>query len=227
MPDELPESPESVADSQRQTVVLLAVLVEGGLLVGASFLGWALDQPPLLHFAWTASAVLWGVAATLPLLALFFLLLRWPVGPLKRIQRFSEDVIRPLLAPCSVVDLLGISVLAGLGEEMLFRGVLQEAFTGWFHNVWVGIAVASVLFGVLHSITLAYAVLAAVMGAYLGLVWLYADHNLLTVIVTHALYDFAVLLWLLRGPGSAALAGARPDEDRPEPPSEDAGGPSQ
>jgi uncharacterized protein len=211
MSDELPESPESVADAQRQTVVLLTILVEGGLLAAASLLAWMIDQPPLLHFAWTWQAVLWGIAATVPLVIFFFLFLRWPIGPLARIQRFSEQVIRPLLAPCSLLDLLGISVLAGLGEEMLFRGVLQEAFTGWF-NVWVGVIVASLLFGVLHSITFTYALLATLMGVYLGCVFRYADHNLLAVIITHALYDFVVLLWLMRGPGAAEALAAREAE---------------
>jgi membrane protease YdiL (CAAX protease family) len=81
--------------------------------------------------------------------------------------------------------------------------VVQEAFTGWF-NVWIGVLAASLLFGLLHAITFTYAVLAALMGAYLGLVFAYADHNLLVIVVTHALYDFVVLLWLLRGPGAAA-----------------------
>ena len=178
------------------------MLIEGGLLAGASLLGWMIDQPPLRFFQWTLGAVLWGVLAVLPLAALFSLMILWPVGPFKRIQRFSEEVIRPLLAPCSVIDLLGISLLAGLGEEILFRGVLQEAFTGWF-NVWVGVLMASVLFGLMHSITFTYVLLATLMGAYLGCVWLWADHNLLVIVLTHALYDFLVLLWLLRGPGAA------------------------
>jgi uncharacterized protein len=213
MSDELPDTPESIAASQRQTVVLLAILVEGGLLVGASILGWMIDRDPLRHFAWTGAAVLWGVAATVPLMILFGLFLRWPVGPLKGIQRFSEGVMRPLLAPCSVVDLLGISVLAGLGEEMLFRGVLQDAFTGWF-NVWVGVLLTSLLFGALHSITLTYAVLAAVMGAYLSFVWMYTE-NLLVVVIAHALYDFLVLMWLLRGPGAAAALAAHEAAEKP------------
>lgn len=202
MSDDLPESPESDMAARRQTVVLLAILVEGGLLASASLLGWMLDQPPLRFFHWTLSAVVWGVVATLPLVVLFFVFQRLPIGPLKRIQRFSEEVIRPLLAPCTLVDLLGISALAGLGEEMLFRGVVQAAFARWF-NVWVGVAAASVLFGLLHSITFTYAVLATLMGAYLGWVWLSADQNLLVIVITHALYDFVVLLWLLRGPGAA------------------------
>jgi membrane protease YdiL (CAAX protease family) len=202
MSEELPESPESEADARRQTVVLLAVLIEGGLLVGASLLGWMIDQPPLRFFAWTYQAVLWAVAATLPLIALFFLFLRWPIGPLQRIQRFSEEVIRPLMAPCSLIDLLGISLLAGLGEEVLFRGVVQEAFKNWF-SLWVGVLVASVLFGLMHAITFTYALLAGLMGAYLGLVFWYTD-NLLVAVLTHALYDFVVFVWLLRGPGAAA-----------------------
>ena len=203
MSDEFPESPESDLEARRQTVVLLAVLVEGGLLASASLLGWMIDQPPLRFFAWTLRGVFWGVVAALPLVALFFVFQRLPIGPLQRIQRFSEEVIRPLLAPCSWIDLLGISTLAGLGEETLFRGVLQEAVTRWFNNVWVGIIAVSILFGLMHSITFTYVVLASLMGAYLGCVWLYADHNLLVIVITHALYDFVVLLWLLRGPGAA------------------------
>ncbi|MGH7171896.1 MAG: lysostaphin resistance A-like protein [Gemmataceae bacterium] len=221
MSDELPETPESDAEGRRRTVVLLAVLIEGGLLFAASLLGWMIDQPPLRFFRWTWGAVLWGVLAALPLVALFFVLLRWPIGPLKRIQRFSEDVIRPLLAPCSVIDLLGISLLAGLGEEILFRGVVQEAFANWF-NVWVGVLVASVLFGLMHSITFTYALLAALMGAFLGCVWLWADQNLLVIVLTHALYDFLALLWLLRGPGAAealeALHSRESGEKIDEPP---------
>jgi membrane protease YdiL (CAAX protease family) len=221
MDDELPESPESDEAARRQTVVLMAILVEGGLLFGASLLGWLLDRPPLLHFAWTSRAVLWGLAATIPPVALFFLFLLWPVGPLKRIQDFSERVIRPLLAPCTLLDLLGISVLAGLGEEMLFRGVLQEAFSNWF-NVWVGIVAAGILFGLMHSITSTYALLAGVMGVYLGCVFFYADHNLLVVIIAHTLYDLVVLLWLMRGPGAAAALDAPPPaENHQDPPEQE------
>src|SRR5262249_36018450 len=143
---------------------------------------------------------LYGLLATLPLLVLFLVLTRWPVGPLRRIKQFSDEVIRPLLAPCSLVDLVGISVLAGLGEEMVFRGVLQGAFSRWF-NPWLGIVLASLLFGLLHAITVTYAVLAALMGAYLG--WLFqTTNNLLVVVLVHALYDLLVLLYLLRGPGA-------------------------
>jgi membrane protease YdiL (CAAX protease family) len=196
----------------RQTVVRLAILVEGGLIVLAMLLGWLLRQPPLEKLRWDGLDALYGLLATLPLLVLFLVLTRWPVGPLRRIKQFSDEVIRPLLAPCSLVDLVGISVLAGLGEEMVFRGVLQGAFSRWF-NPWLGIVLASLLFGLLHAITVTYAVLAALMGAYLG--WLFrATDNLLVVVLVHALYDLLVLLYLLRSPGAEeALAALEQQEN--------------
>lgn len=223
MSDDVPESPESAAEAQRRTVVLLAVLVEGGLLAGASLFGWMVGKSP--RFVWNLQAPLWGIAATAPLMLLFFLFVRWPIGPLRRIQRFSEQVVRPLLAPCTVIDMLGISVLAGLGEEVLFRGVLQEYIAGWFKypvGVWVGVIITSLIFGLMHSITITYAVLATVMGVYLSCVCLYREGNLLVIVIAHALYDFLVLLWLLRGPGAAeAIAkweSAAQSEERSEAP---------
>jgi uncharacterized protein len=202
--------PEPTPD--RQTVVRLAILVEGGLIVLAMLLGWLLRQPPLEKLRWDGLDALYGLLATLPLLVLFLVLTRWPVGPLRRIKQFSDEVIRPLLAPCSLVDLVGISVLAGLGEEMVFRGVLQGALSRWF-TPWLGIVLASLLFGLLHAITVTYAVLAALMGAYLG--WLFqTTDNLLVVVLVHALYDLLVLLYLLRGPGAEeALAALEQQEN--------------
>ncbi len=216
MAEPAPEEPrdeEPIPADPRQTVVLLAVFVEGGLMLVATVLGWLLGQPPLEHFEWDGWAALRGAAAAVPLVLAFLVFQRWPFGPLGRIRRFSEQVVRPLLAPCSVVDLFGISVLAGLGEEMLFRAVLQGAFERWAAP-WLAVTAASLLFGLLHAVTFTYAVLATLMGAYLGTVWLLTG-NLLVVVVTHALYDFLVLLWLLRGPGSAAALQAL-DEAEPE-----------
>src|SRR3954447_22821395 len=102
----------SEESSHRDTVVLLAIAVEGGLIVLAWVLGWVLGQPPLEHFFWTVADIGRGILATLPLLIVFFLIFYIPAQPLVRIRHFSEQILRPLLAPCSWLDLLGISVLA-------------------------------------------------------------------------------------------------------------------
>jgi membrane protease YdiL (CAAX protease family) len=56
---------------------------------------------------------------------------------------------------------------------------------------------AAALFGVLHFITPAYAVLAGLLGLYMGVLYLVTG-NLLVPIVVHSLYDFVALLYLVR-----------------------------
>ena len=77
-----------------------------------------------------------------------------------------------------------VSLLAGLSEEWLFRGVLQTS---------LGFYLSSFLFAVCHFLTPAYFVVAGIMGLYLGLIFDASQGNLLPVIVIHAVYDFVVL----------------------------------
>ncbi len=56
---------------------------------------------------------------------------------------------------------------------------------------------ASILFGLAHPLTTGYAVMAAIFGVYLGLLWLWSG-NLLVAITAHAIYDFLALLYLVR-----------------------------
>jgi membrane protease YdiL (CAAX protease family) len=183
----------------RTLVMASGIAIEGGLAVLAFFLGWLLGQRPLETLALNANAILVGLAGTLPLVVLFFVLIRWPVGPLDSLRRFTLEVLCPMLAPCTVPDLAAIALLAGVGEEMLFRGTLQAVFSRGT-GPWTGLALASVLFGLMHAVTPAYAVVTALMGAYLGWLWIVTG-NILSPIIVHALYDFLALYYLLAGPG--------------------------
>jgi membrane protease YdiL (CAAX protease family) len=193
--------------------VLFGILFEAGLGGAAWLVGWLLGQPPLEDFHWDARDALLGATAAFPMLIGFFACVRWPVGSLKRIKQFSEEVIRPLFAPCTLFELGVISLSAGVGEEMLFRGLLQGGLSRW-GGLGLGFAVANVLFGLAHLITPTYAVLATAMGVYLGGWWL-ATGNLLVPIVAHALYDFVALAYLVRGQPpeeSPVLTGLEQDE---------------
>jgi uncharacterized protein len=202
-PDDEP-STEPSWFNDRLRILLLAVAVEGGFIVLAVVIGWFTDTPPVHRFHWSGLGVLEGVAATLPLVGVFFIIIRWPVGPLARIKEFSERILRPMLRTCTVVDFLGIAALAGLGEEMFFRGAVQGSLQHWV-PVWLAVLISSVFFGLMHAVTPTYALLAAGLSVYLGVVWHYTD-NLLVVAIAHALYDFLALLYLMRGPGSWAPA---------------------
>lgn len=188
------EEPKQI---DRRQIVYLAVFFEGGLIVLSWLLGWALDRRPLDTFHWTWEGAGIGVATTIPMMLIFFALIRWPIGPFARIKKLTDEFIRPLMSSCTTLDLFGIAVLAGLGEEMLFRAVIQGELTQWLNSPWLGLGLASILFGVGHALTLTYAIFATVMGAYLGWIWQLTD-NLFTVALAHALYDFLALVIIIR-----------------------------
>jgi membrane protease YdiL (CAAX protease family) len=181
---------------ERFWIVLLGAGFEGSFVSLAWLLGWLLGQSPLERFSWSLADAAWGVAATLPMVLGALVLVRWPVGPFARIKQFIEEVVRPLFASCTLPDLALISLAAGLGEEMFFRGVLQPVFIRWF-GLASGLGLASLAFGLMHPITGAYIVLAALIGVYLGYLF-EVSGNLLLVIITHALYDFVLLVYLMR-----------------------------
>jgi membrane protease YdiL (CAAX protease family) len=182
---------------KRAVIVIFAVFFEAGLAPLSLLLGWLLGHPPLDPFVWSAEGGFWGIVATIPLVLMFLAILRWPVGPLARIKRFCDLEVVPLLRDSTWSELALISVSAGVGEEMLFRGVVQDSLSSWL-GVPLGLSLASLLFGVLHPISLPYMVIASILGLYLGTVWWMVDRNLLTVMITHGLYDFAALAYLIR-----------------------------
>jgi len=183
---------------------LTAAAFEGCLTPAAIALGWLLGTPPLatFHFDWRDALL--GVAATLPPLGLFWLCLVCPWRPLTEIAKITDEMLVPLFRDCRLVQLAIVAALAGVGEEMLFRGVVQTAAAqqiGGPHGVWLGLLAAAVLFGLLHSITPTYAILAGLVGLYLGGLWL-ACGNLLAPIVAHGTYDFLALVYLVRVRGA-------------------------
>jgi membrane protease YdiL (CAAX protease family) len=101
----------------------------------------------------------------------------------ERVKELFDHAIRGL----GLDEILILAAAAGIGEEVLFRGVLQPS---------MGLVATSLTFGLLHALTPAYFILATLMGAYLG--WLQeATGNLLVPIIVHWLYD-ALAFWLLR-----------------------------
>ncbi len=179
-----------------------AIAIEGGLGVAAVGLGWLLGYPVRDSIPeWRLVYIVLGVAATLPMLVGLWVLVRLPWRPFVELLRVVNELIVPLFGQSSIVELAVVALLAGLGEEMLFRGVIQRALIVWISGpsgVWIGLGVTSVLFGLCHAITKTYLAVAGVMGLYLG--WLLlASGNLLVPVTAHTLYDFLALVYLVRG----------------------------
>jgi uncharacterized protein len=180
----------------REVIVMLAVFFEAGLAPLSLLLGWFFAHPPLEQFAWSMQDALFGVMATVPAVLMFLAMLRWPVGPLSKVKEFCDYEVIPLLGESSWSEIGLVAFSAGVGEEMLFRGVFQPAIGGWLGLPW-GVVLAGLLFGLFHPISVTYMIVASILGIYLGLVF-YAGGNLISVIIVHALYDFAALAYVLR-----------------------------
>lgn len=166
----------------------VAILFEGGLIALAGGLGHWLGIDPLERCVWSLAGIGWGIAATLPMILLFALSYRSGWGPLRRIRELLIETLGASLAACRWHDLLLLGAVAGISEELLFRGVLQPQ---------LGLATSNLIFGLVHSVSPTYAVLAGGMGLYLG--WLFdATGDLVAPVVTHGLYDFLAFLVVAR-----------------------------
>ena len=185
---------------------------EAALLLLAWALARWLEIPAFEQFRPSSASLLVGVLATIPLL----LALAWMLGssspPIQRLVSLVVEQMGPFLASCTVLELGILAVVAGLCEEVLFRGVVQVGLAQWISDSWALLG-ASVAFGVVHFATPTYALFAGIMGLYLGLVFL-AQQSLLAPIVAHGLYDFVALIYVSR---RYRLNHARSSETEPEP----------
>ena len=195
---------DSNADPVRTTQI--ALLFEGGLGAAALLVGWLLGHWPAIGMQQDIpaqkqlEAAVWGLLAGLPLLAALLLIDRFPIGPLRRLRVAAQRIIRQMFAGASYLQLALIAMAAGLGEELLFRGLIQEGLSrliGGPFGPWIALAVASTAFGVCHWLNATYAVLAILAGVYFGLLFALTG-SLWTPIAAHAGYDFLALVYVLR-----------------------------
>ncbi|MGQ9589786.1 MAG: lysostaphin resistance A-like protein [Planctomycetota bacterium] len=161
--------------------------------LGLAFVGFALGaialgDPLPFEMRIDGSAFLVALPATAPLL-LGAAFLSSPVGrkipALERIYGLLRDILEPAVLRMNALEIFVVAGAAGVGEEILFRGVVQQI---------LGLYAASAVFGLLHFLTPTYFVLVTAMGLYFG--WLQdSTGNLAVPIVVHWLYDaFAIAL---------------------------------
>jgi len=174
-------------------LLTLALAAEGALaLVGVA---WSrirhiplVSGPPLLSLAA-------GTSAAFLLAGLYgWLLSSGPnVAPVRAMRRLYHGLLRTVFGNLGLPEIVLISIVAGVGEEILFRGVLQRE---------CGLVVASLAFGAAHvggREMVVLGVWAAATGFALGGLAL-ATGGLMAPIVTHALYDALALAYIRWGP---------------------------
>jgi membrane protease YdiL (CAAX protease family) len=171
-------------------------LFELALLVIAILWGWLFHRPALLDLHWSLNAALIGIVAAIPPFVFFLWTLDSSIHVFSKHKQLMDSLLRPLFGNWSIVQLAIISLCAGISEEAFFRGAVQGSLVDRV-NVLLAVVLASALFGAFHLLTWTYAIIAAFIGAYLGLLWIWTG-NLLTPMITHAVYDFAALVYFCR-----------------------------
>lgn len=188
-------------DRLRETsFVNLAIAFELSLAVVGGLLAWATGVPiagVLRPAGGWPTAIAWGLMATVPLVPLLVVMLRCRWRPIAWLRRFVGRFIRQMLGGATWWQLLAVSLAAGIGEEVLFRGALQPLLVRYTTPL-AGVVIASLLFGVVHAASWSYFALAAAVGAYFGglVVW---RGEIVSAIVAHAAYDFLALTVIARG----------------------------
>jgi membrane protease YdiL (CAAX protease family) len=201
-------------DADRSQFLRLAAVFEGGLVFVALALGLMFRVDAFAEFRIETTAVVLGLAAALPPFLLLVAADYFRFSALERIKRIVLQLLGPSLVACRWYELAFVAALAGFGEELVFRGVLQRLFERWLDfGGWgpiAGLIASNVIFGLLHALTPTYAILAAGMGIYFG-VLLDANHppNVVAPMLAHGVYDYLAFVLLRRAARTeAGLASA-------------------
>jgi len=173
-----------------------AVFLEGGLAAIAIVVALCFGLDYWVHCWCDGETLSFIVLATVPLIAGYFVLQALPFASLQRIDCLVRDIFRQHMGGLTLGQLALIAALAGIGEELFFRGMIQMGLVALGTTEWLAIFLTSLLFGLAHAMTPMYFFLAFVISLYFGFLFVHTD-NLVIPIAVHALYDFFVL-WYIR-----------------------------
>ncbi len=156
--------------------------------------GWLTDIGAALIF-WIAALMLLSAAA-----------IALQHGSGSRLDPRKIADVTQKLAPASGMEMvlfLVLSISAGICEELVFRGYLQQQFSRLVGRVWLGVALAALAFGSAHGYEgISGVLLIAAYGAMFGVLALFR-RGLRTGMIAHVWHDSVsgVALLLLRHHG--------------------------
>ena len=101
-------------------------------------------------------------------------------------------------------NILLIGILPAIGEEFLFRGVIQRVFTEWTKNQHVAIWLTAILFSALHLQFYGF-VPRALLGAMFGYMFVWSGNLWLPVLAHFVNNTAAVFAYYLYGKGSISI----------------------
>jgi len=149
---------------------------------------------PAATIGWMLASI-FGVVLAVMTFAIFLLVYRFG-------GRFAQTLLTDLqrvwglFAGYSWIKMVVVATLAGIGEELLFRGFAQTWLNNYLAVAWA-ILISSIIFAVLHYLSYAYFICAVLMSIAFGIGY-YLSGSLLMVIVWHGVYDFIALTVIVK-----------------------------
>jgi len=160
------------AGMKEQDILRITILIQDLTLfiltpLVAQFLLWKDSTTKTLQLtAPHLPVLLWGMAAIVSVSPLIDLLSIWNQGlhlpeSMKAVEQWminsekaAEITTNQLLNTSNwggfIMNILIIAIMAGIGEELLFRGILQKILINWTRNTHLGILCAAIIFSAIH-----------------------------------------------------------------------------
>lgn len=143
------------------------------------------ELSPFKNFHIDLKSTLIGIAVSLVLIFLSFIIAS-TYEPFKKSMVILDQMI---INKIENIDILPLALFSGIGEELFFRGLLQDG---------IGIYYSNIIFALLHfpgKEFWVYSLWTLFAGLFLGNVYAYTN-NLFIVMVAHVLNNFlALILW--------------------------------
>ena len=173
----------------------------GLMLIGISIAGFY--QP----WSWTGQLGLLVVPIGVTFGALLYLaMFSLSAIPMLRIDSAQSLLLmlHQLFKNLTWTQIIVVSLLAGIGEEILIRGALQS-FLVSLSSPLLGIIAASLVFGLLHFLTKMYVLLTFVMGLMFAVVF-HLTNSMIVVMLAHTVYDILAFTMIVKFPEKLGLA---------------------
>ena len=131
--------------------------------------------------------------------------------------RVLGEEFRKILGDLTPTQVLIFAVTSGVAEEVFFRGFLQQALSDLlFGSDWLGLIVASVIFGLIHigpdrKKFLPWTIMAVVLGVCFGVIYLYTG-NIIAPVIAHFTINF-FNLWHIASDSGFRPISSEPDDE--------------
>jgi len=189
------------------------------LSLGLALISLALTFNHSYGWSWKGNLGWWALPLGIVLAAVLFWL---PVVLVShkwlRLPSFYSLVeqLHALTRDFSWSQILVLSALAGIGEELVFRGFVQSWLTN-IVGVYTAIALSSLIFALLHAMTRYYFFFTLVASLVFGILF-HLSQSMLLLVTVHAVYDVVALGIIAKYPHLLGLNNSheRTDSHAPE-----------